>query len=203
MKPLSSETTQELTGKLVSVIMPAFNVEAYLRCAVNSVLNQTYQPHEILFIDDGSTDDTARVAQEFGDCIRYIYQKNAGVSAARNRGIQEVSGDFIAFLDADDEWLPNHLERAMKVFKRYPFLKWFAAAHEERSHEMEVVKPKISQKVKDMLGTKEYFDDYFHANNIGKVFWTGTFVMRKSVFDKVGIFDKNLRRGGIWISGFG
>ncbi len=195
MKPLPSETTHELTEGLVSVVMPAFNVEAFLRRAVNSVLNQTFQRLKLLIIDDGSTDNTAKVAREFGDKVHYIYQKNAGASAARNHGIKEALGEFIAFLDGDDEWLPHHIEGAMEVFNRYPFLKWYGSFPEERSYEIEVLKKDIRQKIRGLLGAKGYFDDYFQANAIGKVFWTGTFVIRKSVFAEVGMFNCDLQTG--------
>ncbi len=180
----------------VSVIIPAFNAEVFLGRAIRSVLAQSLPPVEILVVDDGSTDGTAKVAQARNNLVHYIYQKNAGASAARNCAIQKASGEFIAFLDADDEWLPHHLESAMEVFQRYPSLKWYAAAHEERSLEMRIVKPRITSKIKHLMGGRGYFDDYFAAWALGKVFWTGTFIIRKSVFDQVGLFDTNMQVGG-------
>ncbi len=179
----------------VSVVIPAFNVEAFLDRAIKSVLAQSLPPVEILVVDDGSTDGTAKVAQMHNKLVRYIYQKNAGASAARNCAIQKASGEFIAFLDADDEWLAHHLESAMEIFQRYPFLKWYAAAHEERSLEMRVVKPRIISKIKHLMGGRGYLDNYFGAWALGKVFWTGTFIIRKSVFDQVGLFDTNMQVG--------
>lgn len=179
----------------VSVVIPAFNAEAFLGRAIKSVLAQSLPPVEILVVDDGSTDGTAKVAQTHNNLLRYIYQKNAGVSAARNCGIQKASGEFMAFLDADDEWLPHYLESAMEVFQRYPFLKWFAAAYEERSLEMRVVKREVTSKIEHLIGARGYLDDYFAASALGKVFWTGTFIIRKSVFDQVGLFDTNMQAG--------
>lgn len=93
-------------SKSISVIIPCFNAARYIGEAIESVLTQTLSSHEIIVIDDGSTDDSAKVIAGFNQHVRYIHQENQGISAARNRGIAEVSGDFIAFLDADDLW-PN------------------------------------------------------------------------------------------------
>jgi glycosyltransferase involved in cell wall biosynthesis len=95
----------------VSVVIPAYNAAAYLRDALDSALAQTRPPDEIIVVDDGSTDDTAEMVARYGDRIRYIRQINRGVAAARNRGISEARGHWIAFLDADDLWYPPKLER--------------------------------------------------------------------------------------------
>ena len=85
-----------------AVIIPAFNASATLRQAVDSVLAQTYAPHEIIVIDDGSTDTTAEVARSYGARVTLISQGNSGVSAARNAGARAASGEGLGFLDADD-----------------------------------------------------------------------------------------------------
>jgi glycosyltransferase involved in cell wall biosynthesis len=95
---------------LVSVIIPAYNAAAYVNDAIRSALQQTWLDREVLVIDDGSSDATPAVVRGFGDQVRYIRQENAGVAAARNRGIGEARGQFIAVLDADDVWLPEKLE---------------------------------------------------------------------------------------------
>lgn len=97
----------------VSVVIPCFNAAEFLPEAINSVLNQTYPIHEILVIDDGSTDDSVRIAESFGNRVRAIRQKNQGESIARNRGFELASGQWIAFLDADDVWLPEKLEKQL------------------------------------------------------------------------------------------
>src|SRR5690606_252195 len=97
------------TLPLISVIIPCYNQAHYLSCAINSVLNQTYPFVEILVIDDGSNDDCAEITAHFPEA-RYIYQKNQGLSAARNTGISNCTGDYLAFLDADDFLLPEGLE---------------------------------------------------------------------------------------------
>jgi glycosyltransferase involved in cell wall biosynthesis len=106
----------------VSIVIPAYNASAYIVEAIESVLAQTVSPAEIIVVDDGSTDNTAAVLEPYQNRIRYIYQENAGVSAARNRAIEAANGDFIAFLDADDVWHPQKLEFQMDVFSRIPAL---------------------------------------------------------------------------------
>jgi glycosyltransferase involved in cell wall biosynthesis len=95
---------------LVSTIIPAYNYGRFVCEAVESVLCQTYEPVEIVIVDDGSTDDTRERLNKFGDRIRYVYQENRGLSAARNTGIREARGEWLAFLDADDLWHPRKLE---------------------------------------------------------------------------------------------
>ena len=95
----------------LSVIIPAYNSAATLARAVESVIKQSWPAHEIIVIDDGSTDNTLQIAQEFGDKVRVIHQSNAGVSVARNRGADEATGDWLAFLDADDWYYPDRLRK--------------------------------------------------------------------------------------------
>src|SRR3954468_10533282 len=98
-----------------SVVIPTYNRAAYLAEAVRSVRDQTYPAHEIIVVDDGSTDNTAQVVEILandGIPLRYLRQANQGVAAARNRGIQAAAGDWIALLDSDDTWLPRKLEAA-------------------------------------------------------------------------------------------
>ena len=94
---------------LISIIIPVYNCEKYISEAIQSILNQTYKPIEVIVIDDGSTDNTAKIAKKFTPDIKYIYQPKSGSAAARNRGIKIANGDAFAFLDADDIWIPNKL----------------------------------------------------------------------------------------------
>jgi glycosyltransferase involved in cell wall biosynthesis len=102
----------------VSIVIPTYNSAAYLLEAVNSVLAQTFQDLEVIVIDDGSTDNTEAAMSQFGPPVRYLRQSNGGVAVARNRGIEESRGRYVAFLDADDTWLPNKLERQFEAFKK-------------------------------------------------------------------------------------
>jgi glycosyltransferase involved in cell wall biosynthesis len=100
---------------LVSVLIPTYN-RAYIVCrAIESVLAQTYPDIEVIVVDDGSTDDTRERIARFGDAVRYIYQQNAGLAAARNTGLAAARGEFIALQDSDDLWLPWKLEAQMAV----------------------------------------------------------------------------------------
>jgi glycosyltransferase involved in cell wall biosynthesis len=105
-----------LDSAKISVLIPVYNCERYLGEAIASALSQTMPPIEVLVIDDGSTDGTARVAQSFGAHIRYVYQPNAGASAARNRGADLATGAFLSFLDADDLWHREKLSRQWTCF---------------------------------------------------------------------------------------
>ncbi|NET11078.1 MAG: glycosyltransferase, partial [Symploca sp. SIO2B6] len=112
----------------ISIILPSYNGDRYLAQAIDSVLSQTYQDYELLVIDDGSTDTTPTLVQSYthrkpfrlSQKLRYIRQSNQGVSAARNHGIQLARGEIIAFLDADDWFLPLKLEQQYAVFAAEP-----------------------------------------------------------------------------------
>jgi glycosyltransferase involved in cell wall biosynthesis len=96
---------------LVSVIIPNYNYGAYVAKAIDSVLAQTYSDIEIIVVDDGSRDDSLLVLEKYGDRITVVAQKNQGVSTARNNGVSVSRGEFVAFLDADDMWLPSKIEK--------------------------------------------------------------------------------------------
>jgi glycosyltransferase involved in cell wall biosynthesis len=105
----------------VSVVIPTYNYGRFLGEAIQSVLDQTYQDFEIFVVDDGSTDNTKEVVISFKDHrIKYVYKKNSGVSAARNTGICASDGEYIAFLDSDDTWLPQNLELKVKLLDSHP-----------------------------------------------------------------------------------
>ncbi|MFC2106017.1 glycosyltransferase family 2 protein, partial [Candidatus Bipolaricaulota bacterium] len=93
----------------VSAIIPVFNGERFLVEAIESVLAQDYDPLEIIIIDDGSTDNTPRIAAGYADRIRYVRQENGGPAAARNAGLLHSHGEAVSFLDADDLWTPGKL----------------------------------------------------------------------------------------------
>ena len=105
----------------IDCIVPVFNGEAYIAGTLDSVLAQTWRPRDVLVVDDGSTDGTARIVAGYaGDGVRCIRQANAGPVSARNHGVAETAGPFVAFLDADDLWLPEKLERQMAWFDDNP-----------------------------------------------------------------------------------
>jgi glycosyltransferase involved in cell wall biosynthesis len=116
------------TTELVSVVIPAYNSASTLSRSIDSVLAQTWAAREIIVVDDGSTDATANVIASYGDRVRGIRQANAGPSAARNRGIEAAHGEYVAFLDADDYWLPAKLERQVALLAAQPELGFCSTA---------------------------------------------------------------------------
>ena len=165
-----------LVSPLVSVVIPVFNGERFLREAVQSVLDQRYSPLEIIVVDDGSTDDTASVAKSLSETVRYLYQTNQGPAAARNRGIQQAEGDLIAFADADDLWPATKLELQLPYLINDP--------------KIDIVLGRIQQvrlsEADGQTKSEEFAEPAFSVN-------LGSAVMRKSVFERVGLFDETMR----------
>jgi glycosyltransferase involved in cell wall biosynthesis len=104
----------------VSAVIPAYNVEVFINETIESVLNQTYPVNEVIVVDDGSTDRTAVIAESFGGSVHVFHQSNAGASVARNRALEYASGDFIAFLDADDLWEPCKIQQQIAYLTAHP-----------------------------------------------------------------------------------
>jgi glycosyltransferase involved in cell wall biosynthesis len=113
---------------LVSVVMPAYNVAWCITKAIDSVLAQHHSQIELIIVDDGSTDNTAEVLKSYGDRIRVLHQPNSGQSSARNTGIRAARGKYIAFLDADDWWLPEKLQQQVELLEKFPHLGFCSTA---------------------------------------------------------------------------
>ena len=106
---------------MITVVIPLYNKKESIATALNSILAQTCQDFEVVVVDDGSTDESAAVVERYADSrIRLIRQANAGVSAARNKGIEEANGEYVAFLDADDQWMPEFLAEIVELQKEFP-----------------------------------------------------------------------------------
>ncbi len=118
----SSESSHGESGAApkISVVIPTYNREEFVLKAVHSVLAQTFTDYEIIVVDDGSTDDTKNRLESYKGNIRYFYQENGGVSSARNKGVQKARGEWLAFLDSDDEWTKDYLGIHMKGVAEYP-----------------------------------------------------------------------------------
>lgn len=107
---------------LVSIIIPLYNVEQFLRCCLDSVVFQTYENLEIILMDDGSTDESGKICDEYANRdnrIKVFHQKNGGQALARNNALRYVHGDFIIYIDSDDIITDNHVEHLVKLRNRY------------------------------------------------------------------------------------
>lgn len=128
-----------------SVVIPAYNAGATLTRALNSVLAQTWPAHEIIVVDDGSCDNTEEVVAAYGGRVTFLRQKNTGPSAARNRGVEAASGDWIAFLDADDWYYPGRLQAHADMITADPVLDFLVASFDYRDTEGKLINPSIEQ----------------------------------------------------------
>ena len=168
----------------ISVIIPTFNRKKTLGRAIQSVSNQSLSPFEILIIDDGSNDGTKEWVKESPQDIKYIYQNNQGVSSARNKGIKYAYGDWIAFLDSDDEWLPNKLYEQVKAIGSNPEIKFF------HTNEIWI---RNGLRVNQMKKHKKYGGYIFEkCLDMCKVS-PSSVLIKKEIFDDVGAFDNSLR----------
>ena len=174
----------------VSVIIPTYNSARYVVEAVESVLAQTWQDFEILVIDDGSTDETEQLMRRYENPVRYLCQANGGVAVARNRGIRESRGRYIAFLDADDTWLPYKLERQINVLLEHPNVRACYSTFTIVDAELNPLGISRSQRQGSAL------EDLLTGGNIiGSIC---TVLCERSLFDVVGGFDPKLSQCADW-----
>jgi len=170
----------------ISVIIPTYNRSEFIEQTINSVLNQTKMPNEIIIVDDGSTDNTYEIIAKLIDiypCIKYIKQTNSGVSNARNTGIINSINNWLCFLDSDDIWNENKIEEQINFHTNNPTVLF--------SHSDEVWKfnTKIIKKKKHQLKPS---GDCFLENINNTLIGASTIMIHKSIFEKVGLFDENL-----------
>jgi len=167
----------------ISVIIPTFNRASFLEGAINSILNQTYQKFEIIIVDDGSTDNTKDILKKFPK-IRYFYQKNSGVSVARNLGIKKSKYDYIAFLDSDDEWREEKLKLQVQFLKDNPKISIIHTNETWLRNGKEIKKKRYQSKP---------FGFCFLENLDFCKIGTSTVLIKKSLLKEVGYFDENLK----------
>ena len=181
-----------MPDSLISVIIPTYNYGHYVTEAVESVLAQTYGGYEIVVVDDGSTDDTRARLAGYGDRIRYVYQDNQGLSAARNTGIRHARGGWIALLDSDDAWHPRKLEIQAAYLKEHPDVDLLASRHLDSPPGTwpavlegswtafpEPTRPAATRIRYQNLLLRSYFG-------------VCSVVVRRRCFDEVGLFDPDL-----------
>jgi len=165
---------------MISIIIPLFNKEHYVKLTLDSVLSQTYHNFEVIIVNDGSTDKSIEIVNGFLDeRIRLINQKNQGVSVARNHGIKEAKGDFVTFIDSDDTWTVDYLETMMKLVSEYPDYSVFCTAQQNRLIDT------LPQGVSIIEDACLY--DY--------IFATGCVLLKKEVLDKIGGYKEGIQLG--------
>ncbi len=184
----------ELAGALVSTVIPNHNYAQYVAQAVESVLAQTYRPIEVIVVDNGSTDASLDVLAAYRGRCRIVPQEDLGQSAGRNRGILEARGEFIAFLDADDVWRPEKIQRQMEQFARDPEVALVYCS-------METVDPELHPTGGIVRASHRGDALEAFARWPGRAIVVGgesTAMVRRAALDEVGVFEPSLSISGGW-----
>ena len=171
----------------VSVVIPAYNAAWCVRKAIDSVLAQDFRDFELIVVDDGSTDDTAAVLSAYGNAIRIVHQTNGGLSNARNTGIRESRGEFVAFLDADDWWLPGKLGRQVELMCNRPELGFSSTTARVEDPD---------GKLENVWACAQWqgsFLVHLFGSNADVAGSGSAVVARRELFQRVGYFDESLR----------
>ena len=168
----------------ISVIIPTYNRANYLVEAINSVLYQTFRDFELIVVNDGSSDNTEEILNKYVGKIKYFYQGNNGVSAARNKGINNSEGEFICFLDSDDLWEKKKLEKQIDYFNKNVDAKICY------TDEIWIRK---GIRVNQMKKHRKYSGDIFKMSLPLCIISASSIMIKKEVFSKVGFFDEALQ----------
>lgn len=188
LKPVAGCQSQTI----VSAIITGYNYANFLPDAIESVLGQTRIPDEIIVVDDGSTDHTAEVVARYVDRgVRYVYRENGGAGAARNTGIRESKGDWIAFLDGDDRWLPDKLAVQLAHAERNPTVGLVTGS--ERQVFASGGEPYDVRR--KPVGAADFYPRILIENTIGNPSLT---LVRRECFERVGLFDETMPLGQDW-----
>lgn len=163
-----------------SVIIATYNREEFLPVAINSVLSQTFKEYEFIIVDDGSTDRTKEIIKSYGDQIKYLYQENQGSEMSYKAGVSVADGEYLAFLDSDDYFLPNALSTYDKIIKTLDSPPLIMAAMKTFKHNQNV---SLDYENPDVIKVIKYPD--FLSGNVRLAMSQSRIVMQKSVFDKV------------------
>lgn len=166
----------------ISTIIPAHNAEAFIRETLDSALAQTHPDQEIIVVDDGSTDRTVEIAQTYGDRLQVIRQQNAGPAAARNAGARLASGEWLAFLDADDIWVPEKLERQIGACNGCDI------AYSDRLH-FGPAAARVCRRQSDVAALPA--GDIFEHLVLGNCVTLSSLLIRKRLFEDLGGFDED------------
>jgi glycosyltransferase involved in cell wall biosynthesis len=170
----------------VSVVIPSYNQARFLERAIESVLSQTYPYYEVIVVDDGSTDNSWEVVATFDYKIRYIWQENKGLGGARNTGIIASHGDIIGLLDADDEWMPNYLERMVEFIQANPSAAVYYCSARAINQD--------NNKLPQIFGGPAVSTELLYNKLLGANFLIpSTILLRKDVVIREGLFEENNR----------
>lgn len=179
----------------ISVVIPAYNAAAYVGRAIESVLAQRRPASEIIVVDDDSQDDTRKVVAGYAPTVRYLWQKNGGSNAARNTGIQAAAGPWVAFLDADDEWLPGRLALQVELLKAHPQLRWATGNYYRQVTGTHLTYyAALPERIRELQGGRGYFESWFEAFAAGLWGHTDAMLFEKAVLEEAGLF----RPGVLW-----
>ena len=181
--------------ELISIIVTCYNKEKFIAQTIESVLNQTYANFELIVIDDGSSDNSRTIIEQFADKrIKFISQNNLGENAARNAGLKVILGQWIAFLDGDDVWLSTKLQEQLNYIQENNLDMCFCDYGTiDKIGEWSMSFPKVS------------FSNFTY-NSLRKKILKGNFILgsassvivKKNIIDRIGLFDKNIKWGGDW-----
>ena len=173
-----------------SIIIPLYNKEDYIKDTLNSVFNQSFTDFEIIIVNDGSTDASMSIVEQFkNEKIRVLQQKNQGVSVARNNGILNAKGQYIALIDADDIWYINHLEELKKQIIQFPDAGLYCNNYEVYLDKNTKRKAKFNFEYKEECLVVK---DFFKASIINSVAWTSAVAFTKHTFNAIGGFNTTL-----------
>jgi len=167
----------------VSVVIPTYNRLPTVKDAIESVLNQTHRDFELWVVDDGSTDGTRKALRSFGDKVKYVFQENKGVSAARNLGLRVSGGKYIAFLDSDDLWEPEKLEIQVRCMEENP---QFPLSYTDE------IWIRKGMRVNPKKKHAKYWGWIFEKCLPLCIISPSSALMKRSLFDEIGGFDETL-----------
>lgn len=177
-----------------SIVIPLYNKEQYIKRAIDSILNQNIQNYEILVVDDGSTDRSYQVVQEMqNEKVRIIKKRNGGESSARNAGIENAKYEYIAFLDADDEWEHNYLKEISRLIKLFPNAGIYGTGYVFMFSDNNIKEPKFTN---INTNSSEIFENYFKCVLKDPIITSSNSVVPKKIFYEVGMFNTTLTHGG-------
>lgn len=183
-----------------SIVIPVYNKENHIKATLESVLNQSFKDFEVIIVNDGSSDNSENIIRQINDeCIRLYTIENHGVSFARNYGISKAKANFIALLDADDIWYPNHLENLKHLIENFPNCGLYCTAYETSYYDKKIVKGKFLG-----IGVSFYgiVPDYFASSLVNSIAWSSAVVIPKTILEKHGCFNTIIRSGQdteLWI----